>query len=214
MIPIAFAYGGWQTATFVAGEMRDPRRDLSRGLVAGVAGVVVLYLAVNVVCLRVLGAQGLDATTTPASEVMRIALGERGAQWIAVGIAISTLGFLSQGMLTAPRVYYAMARDGLFFQSVGRLSTRHGRAGVRDRAARYRRHRHRLLRKVRRDSELRGDGRFHLVRHDGGSAVRLPAADGRGPGIYRTPGHPYTTAALRARLCRNRGERDRRRARE
>ena len=126
MIPIAFAYGGWQTATFVAGEMRDPRRDLSRGLVAGVAGVVLLYLSVNFVCVRVLGPAGLDATTTPASEVMRIALGDRGAQWIAVGIAVSTLGFLSQGMLTAPRVYYAMARDGLFFERVGRLSPKSG----------------------------------------------------------------------------------------
>jgi APA family basic amino acid/polyamine antiporter len=121
MVPIGFAYGGWQTATFVAGEMRDARRDLSRGLLIGVGGVVVLYLAVNLVCLRVLGPAGLDATTTPASDVMRAALGARGAQWIAAGIAISTLGFLSQSMLTAPRVYYAMARDGLFFQSVGKL---------------------------------------------------------------------------------------------
>jgi APA family basic amino acid/polyamine antiporter len=126
MVPIAFAYGGWQTATFVAGEMRDARRDLSRGLLLGVAGVVALYLAVNLVCLRVLGPSGLGTTTTPASDVMRIALGERGAQWIAAGIAISTLGFLSQGMLTAPRVYYAMARDGLFFESVGKLSLRFG----------------------------------------------------------------------------------------
>ena len=124
MVPIAFAYGGWQTATFVAGEMRDARRDLSRGLLLGVAAVVGLYLAVNLACLRVLGPVGLDATTTPASDVMRIALGERGAQWIAVGIAISTLGFLSQSMLTAPRVYYAMAHDGLFFKSVGKLSPR------------------------------------------------------------------------------------------
>src|SRR5262249_37615327 len=54
----------------------------------------------------------------------RMALGERGAQWIAVGIAISTLGFLSQSVLTAPRVYYAMAQDGLFFRAVGRLSQR------------------------------------------------------------------------------------------
>jgi basic amino acid/polyamine antiporter, APA family len=122
MVPIAFAYGGWQTATFVAGEMRDARRDLSRGLLMGVAGVVVLYLAVNFVCLRVLGPAGLDATTTPASDVMRAALGTRGAQWIAIGITVSTLGFLSQSMLTAPRVYYAMARDGLFFASVGKLS--------------------------------------------------------------------------------------------
>src|SRR5437773_2233748 len=126
MVPIAFAYGGWQTATFVAGEMRDARRDLSRGLLIGVAGVVALYLAVNLACLRVLGPVGLDATTTPASNVMRIALGERGAQWIAAGIAVSTLGFLSQSMLTAPRVYYAMARDGLFFKSVGKLFGKSG----------------------------------------------------------------------------------------
>ena len=124
MVPIAFAYGGWQTATFVAGEMRNARRDLSRGLLIGVGAVVALYLAVNLACLRVLGPVGLDATTTPASDVMRIALGERGAQWIAAGIAISTLGFLSQSMLTGPRVYYAMARDGLFFESVGKLSPR------------------------------------------------------------------------------------------
>jgi len=123
MVPIAFAYGGWQTATFVAGEMRDARRDLSRGLLMGVAGVVALYLAVNIVCLRVLGPAGLDATNTPASNVMRVGLGERGGHWIAAAIAISTLGFLSQSMLTAPRVYYAMARDGLFFRSVGKLSS-------------------------------------------------------------------------------------------
>jgi len=108
MVPIAFAYGGWQTATFVAGEMRDARRDLSRGLLIGVGGVVALYLAVNL-------------ATTPASDVMRIALREQGARWIALAITISTLGFLSQSMLTAPRVYYAMARDGLFFKSVGEL---------------------------------------------------------------------------------------------
>jgi APA family basic amino acid/polyamine antiporter len=126
MVPIAFAYGGWQTATFVAGEMRDARRDLSRGLVIGVGGVVALYLAVNLACLRVLGPGGLDATTTPASDVMRIALGERGAQWIALAITISTLGFLSQSMLTAPRVYYAMARDGLFFGSVGKVFGKSG----------------------------------------------------------------------------------------
>jgi APA family basic amino acid/polyamine antiporter len=109
MVPIAFAYGGWQTATFVAAEIRDPRRDLSRGLLLGVSSVVVLYLAVNLACLRVLGPAGLDATTTPASDLMRIALGETGARWIALAVTISALGFLSQSMLTAPRVYYAMA---------------------------------------------------------------------------------------------------------
>jgi basic amino acid/polyamine antiporter, APA family len=122
MVPVLFAYGGWQTASFLSGEMRNPRRDLPRGLLIGVIGVIVLYLAVTFVCLRVLGVDGLADTTTPASEVMRRALGDRGARLIALGIAISTVGFLSQGILTAPRVYYAMARDGVFFESVGRLS--------------------------------------------------------------------------------------------
>jgi APA family basic amino acid/polyamine antiporter len=86
--------------------------------------VITLYTLVNFACLRALGAEGLAATQTPASEVMRIALGPRGAALIAVGIAISTLGFLSQSMLTAPRVYFAMAEDGVFLRSVARLDPR------------------------------------------------------------------------------------------
>ena len=124
MVPVLFAYGGWQTATFVAGEIRQPERNLPRALIIGVIGVVLLYLAANFVYLWVLGAEGLANTSTPASDVMKIALGPTGARLIAAGIAISTVGFLSQGMLTAPRVYYAMAEDGLFFKSVGRLSSR------------------------------------------------------------------------------------------
>jgi len=124
MVPVLFAYGGWQTASFVSGEMRDPRRDLPRGLFIGVAGVIVVYVLVTYVCLRALGPVGLAETTTPASEVMRRALGSRGAKLIACGIAISTVGFLSQSILTAPRVYYAMARDGVFFKAVARVSER------------------------------------------------------------------------------------------
>ena len=121
LVPVLFAYGGWQTASFVAGEIREPRKNLPRALIVGVIGVVLLYLSVNFVCVRVLGVDGLAATTTPASEVMRLALGEPGARLIAVGIAISTLGFLSQSILTAPRVYFAMASDGLFFKRVAWL---------------------------------------------------------------------------------------------
>jgi basic amino acid/polyamine antiporter, APA family len=124
MVPVLFAYGGWQTASFVSGEMRDSRRDLPRGLLIGVVGVITLYLAVTIVCLRVLGMDGLAATSTPASMVLRSALGEKGARLIALGIAISTVGFLSQGVLTAPRVYFAMARDGVFFKAVAKLDPR------------------------------------------------------------------------------------------
>jgi APA family basic amino acid/polyamine antiporter len=124
MVPVLFAYGGWQTATFVAGEIKEPHKNLPRGLIIGVAGVVLLYLAVNLVCVRALGTAGLAATKAPASDVMRLALGSFGAHAIAAGVAISTVGFLSQSMLTAPRVYFAMASDGLFFKTVGALHPR------------------------------------------------------------------------------------------
>ena len=121
MTPVMFAYGGWQTASFVAGEMRDPRRDLVRALLLGVTGVAILYTAVAFVCVYALGPSGLAQSPTPAADVMRLALGDKGAALIALGIAISALGFLSQGMLTAPRVYFAMAEDGLFFRKVAEV---------------------------------------------------------------------------------------------
>jgi len=190
MIPVAFAYGGWQTSTFVAGEMRDPRRDLSRGLIVGVIGVIALYLSVNYVCLRVLGPAGLAASQTPASSVMRVALGERGAEFLAVGIAVSTLGFLSQGILTAPRVYYAMARDGLFFESDG----------------------NRIFGTVRADPELCDLGGFHFVRAHGQRAVCIPAQRRRTPPRRHLP---YAGASLHYRricggVCSHRGKYHRR----
>jgi APA family basic amino acid/polyamine antiporter len=121
MVPVLFAYGGWQTACFLAGEIREPERNLPKALILGIATVITLYLATSAACLRSLGAAGLAATSTPATEVMRRAMGDPGAQWIAVGIVISTFGFLSQGMLTTPRVYYAMARDGVFFSALGKV---------------------------------------------------------------------------------------------
>ncbi len=124
MTPVMFAYGGWQTASFISGELKRPKRDLVIGLLAGVIGVIAVYVGVNIVCVRVLGADGLARTTAPASAVMRLALGERGARLIAAGIAVSTLGFLSQSMLTAPRVYYAMAADGVFFRGVAKIHPR------------------------------------------------------------------------------------------
>ena len=198
MIPVAFAYGGWQTSTFVAGEMRDPRRDLSRGLVAGVIGVIALYLSVNYVCLRVLGPAGLAASRTPASAVMRVALGERGAEFLAVGIAVSTLGFLSQGILTAPRVYWAMARDGLFFERVGWLSPRTGAPVVAI-----------VLQGVF-ATVIAISGRYEQILNFvtsvdfisfGFTAAALFVFRHRdrgapAEGIYRAPGHPYSTAAF------------------
>jgi APA family basic amino acid/polyamine antiporter len=193
LVPVLFAYGGWQTSSFVAGELKRPERDLPRGLLLGVVGVVVLYLAVSAVCLRALGPEALAATRTPASEVMRLALGERGARAIAVGIAISTLGFLSQSMLTAPRVYYAMARDGLFFRAVARVhpGTRVPIAAIALQG---------LLAVV-----IALSGRYeqilnYVVSVDfigfglTGAALFVFRRRGERAASFRTPGHPVTTA--------------------
>jgi len=122
LIPVQFAYGGWQTSCFVAGEVRESQKNLPRGLLLGVLGVIAVYLSVSFVCVHALGPVGLSQTRTPASSVMQLALGENGARIIAAGIAVSTIGFLSQSMLTTPRVYFAMAEDGLFFASLAKLN--------------------------------------------------------------------------------------------
>ena len=124
MTPVLFAYGGWQTSSFLGGEVRDPRKTLPRGLVLGVLGVIAVYTSVNFVYVRALSPVGLAGTTTPASVVMRGALGNRGAALIAAGIAFSAFGFLSQSILTAPRVYFAMAEDRVFFRSVASVHPR------------------------------------------------------------------------------------------
>ena len=124
MTPVLFAYGGWQTSSFLAGEVRDPSKTLPRGLVLGVLGVIAVYTSVNFVYVRALGPAGLAATMTPASSVMRMLLGPRGGSLIAAGIALSAFGFLGQSMLTAPRVYFAMAKDRVFFRGVAWIDPR------------------------------------------------------------------------------------------
>ena len=127
MIPVVFSYGGWQTAGFVAGEIRDPARNLVRALIIGVAGVIGLYLLINIACLQALGVDALGRTLTPTSDVLALTVGPASAKLAAAAIALSALAFLSQSMLTAPRVCFALARDGLFFRWAAKV-TEKGRA--------------------------------------------------------------------------------------
>jgi APA family basic amino acid/polyamine antiporter len=123
LIPVMFAYGGWQTSNYIASEIREPRRNLPKALVLGVIGIIVLYISVNFIYVQVLTPYGLAATTVPASAVMHAALGSFGATLVAIMIAISTLGFLSSAMLTYPRITFAMAQDGVFPAAFGRLGS-------------------------------------------------------------------------------------------
>jgi APA family basic amino acid/polyamine antiporter len=124
MVPVLFAYSGWQTASFMSAELKEPARTLPRGMVVGVLSVVALYLAVNAVCLRVLGVHGLASTTTPASAIAQIAFGPIGARVMAIVVALSTLGFLSNQILTSPRVYFQMAQDKTFFKQLAWVDPR------------------------------------------------------------------------------------------
>lgn len=125
LVPVLFSYGGWQQTNFVAEEMRDAERNLPRALVLGVLIVVAVYMGANVAYLRALDVGGLAASTAPAADLMGMVAGEGGRRLIAAGIAASTFGFLDLVILVSPRVYQAMARDGLFFASFATLHPRY-----------------------------------------------------------------------------------------
>jgi APA family basic amino acid/polyamine antiporter len=124
MVPVLFGYGGWQTSNYMAAEIREPRKNLPRALVFGVLGIIALYLTVNFVYVEALSPAGLAATSTPASQVMRLAFGRAGSSLVAALIAISTVGFLSQALLSYPRLYFAMASDGLLPAWFARINPR------------------------------------------------------------------------------------------
>ncbi|HVO36113.1 MAG TPA: amino acid permease, partial [Gemmatimonadales bacterium] len=124
LVPVLFAYGGWQQSNFIAEEMIDAERNLPRALVIGVTVVVAVYLLANITYLRTLGPVGLAASHAPAADAMRNVLGPAGATVIAAGIAVSSFGFLNLVILVSPRVYQAMSADGAFFPALARLHPR------------------------------------------------------------------------------------------
>ncbi|MBV8490968.1 MAG: amino acid permease, partial [Candidatus Eremiobacteraeota bacterium] len=124
MLPVLFAYNGFQTATYISVETRQPERTMPRGIVLGVTCVVVVYVLVSTGCLRVLGVDGLASSSTPAADVMHAAMGVFGSRAIAIAIAISTLGYMSSGILLGPRLYYQVARDGLAPRAIAWVAPR------------------------------------------------------------------------------------------
>jgi APA family basic amino acid/polyamine antiporter len=125
LVPVLFAFGGWQQTNFVAEELIEPERNLPRALVLGVVIVVAVYLLANLAYLRTLGIAGLAGSSAPAADAMDALLGAPGRSLIGAGIAVSTFGFLNLVILVSPRVYQAMARDDLFFPSLARLHPRY-----------------------------------------------------------------------------------------
>ncbi|HET6434062.1 APC family permease [Dyella sp.] len=124
-LPVLFAYSGFTYLNNLAGEVHQPQRTLPRALFLGMLVVIVAYALVNVAYLAALGHDGLAASTAPAAEVMQRVFGTVGAKVIALGIAISTLGFCNITLVAGARVLQVMGEDGLFFRSVARLHPVH-----------------------------------------------------------------------------------------
>ncbi|HTH69626.1 MAG TPA: amino acid permease, partial [Rhodanobacter sp.] len=124
-LPVLFAYSGFTYLNNLAGEIDAPQRNLPRALLIGMLVVIGAYALVNLAYLAVLGHAGLAASTAPAAQVMDRMFGPIGARLMAVGIAISTLGFCNITLVAGARVLQVMGADGLFFGAVARLHPRH-----------------------------------------------------------------------------------------
>jgi basic amino acid/polyamine antiporter, APA family len=124
MIVALFAYNGWWYSTYVAEEVRAPERNVPRSIFVGMGIVLVLYMLANVVYLTVLPFEALQATERPAADAMVRLLGPVGGTLIALAVMLSAFGTVNAQMLSIPRIYFAMARDGLFFKWVRRVHPR------------------------------------------------------------------------------------------
>jgi amino acid transporter len=126
MVSILWAYDGWSDAGFVSGEVRDPQRSLPRAFILGTLGVVLLYLAVIAVYVSVIPLAEMPGSPLIAADVAVRLIGPAGAVAVAAAVMVSTFGTLNGTMMTGPRVFYAMAEDGLFFRRIAAIHPRYG----------------------------------------------------------------------------------------
>jgi len=124
MVGALWSYGGWQHASYAAGEARDPRRTIPFAMVTGAIVVVVVYVLTNLSYMLTLPVEAIGASGRLASDAMQTIMGPAGGGVIAAAIFISTFGTTGIYTLTAPRIYFAMARDGLFFRSISAVHPR------------------------------------------------------------------------------------------
>ncbi len=116
MVGVLWAYEGWNACTFAAGEVKNPQRNVPLALVLGTLAVIVLYVGLNLVYYRVLTVPEVAASSRVGADAAVRIFGHTGSLLVTLLIIISTLGSLNGSILAAPRVYYAMAKDGLFFR--------------------------------------------------------------------------------------------------
>ena len=124
MIGVLWAYEGWQYVTFSAGEALDPQRTFPRGIIIGTGALIAIYLLANVAYVAALGPTAAAASDRIAADAVGALLGPAAGKLIAAMIVMSMIGAANGITLTAPRVFYAMARDGLFFRRLAEVHPR------------------------------------------------------------------------------------------
>jgi basic amino acid/polyamine antiporter, APA family len=126
MISVLWAYEGWQYATFSAGEAVNPQRNFPLAFMVGTAALIAIYLIANFGYLAALGSAGVAGSNRVAASAVSLTISPTAAKFVALTILISIFSAANSIMLTSPRVYYAMARDGVFFRRLSEIHPRYG----------------------------------------------------------------------------------------
>ncbi|MSR06079.1 MAG: amino acid permease [Gemmatimonadetes bacterium] len=126
LVPILWAYDGFADLGFVSGEVKDPQRTLPKALFAGTLLVVAVYLGANAVYLHLVGLARMPGSPLVAADAALVILGHAGVVFVSAAVMVSTFGTLNGSTMTGPRVFYAMAEDGLFFKKLGEVHPRFG----------------------------------------------------------------------------------------
>jgi amino acid transporter len=124
LVSVLWAFDGWADLSFVSGEVKDPQRNLPRALIVGTLAVLVIYLAANLGYLAVMPVESIRHSKLVAADVAQLLIGPAGVAFVSVTVMISTMGTLNASLLTNPRVFFAMADDGLFFRPLAAVHPR------------------------------------------------------------------------------------------
>jgi basic amino acid/polyamine antiporter, APA family len=123
-VAVLWTHDGWADVTYLGGEIRDPQRSLPRALIGGTLAVAAIYMFVNAAYLYVLPIDDMAASSLVAADAATRVFGGVGASLVAALVLLSTFGALNGTLMSGPRVFYALASDGLFFRTIGRVHPR------------------------------------------------------------------------------------------
>jgi APA family basic amino acid/polyamine antiporter len=124
LVSVLWAYDGWADLSYTSGEVKDPERNLPRALIGGTLAVIFIYLLANIAYLAVIPVDEMRRSPLVAADVAERVLGQWGVAFVGVTVMLSTFGTLTGSLFTSPRIFFAMAEDGLFFRGVAKVHPR------------------------------------------------------------------------------------------